>query len=525
MSIKSPYSDFKRQWVCGLQVTCIIDGVIGEALNGGDKIAAMTVCGQEKLSGDFKHSKGVSVMTGADGSWFRLPPINVSGTHRVCWCAGENLCVSPQDYDLDIGSLLVGGPNSGPQYLCYEWRPCVIDGLLGTFLHDGDRLRVVPNGAGCAYGGSVSITTTGGDIGNASTTAAGATTTTVTTNVSTNLPPWPIVRNFPLAGLGLPATGGGHVHSWGLDRVRAVPGVYALCWCSGALSPTGICQPDGMFNLSAGLLRIGTAKEYKFLTRVKEPEDRSSDIVYVVALAIVLPLILVLVALLGWKRISHESARKKFQDAVAVNPFAKGKGWAEKNLEKAKIQYAVKTVHTLRTLARGGMPEDQVCHALQDADITTVTAFKGVQSEHFEPIEPTSCCRGGSMTSVDLSMSITDSLPGSLSPSKASRVTVLSRAGSVRSQFALGPAPARGAVEPPGFDPDDDSWKPPCPPIAAPRMWQDKLDHTQSRSRPGAPSLREVLELPPETEEENRIWASFAGYGKTGTGSSRNLRR
>ena len=62
---------------------------------------------------------------------------------RLCWCAAETLCVDGRDFDHDLGLLTVGGPDSSAVYLCYEWEPCRIDGLLGTDLNDGDMLLAI----------------------------------------------------------------------------------------------------------------------------------------------------------------------------------------------------------------------------------------------------------------------------------------------------------------------------------------------------------------------------------------------
>jgi len=316
-------------------------------LNSGDRISVMAVCGEQRASTNFAVNDGLSVETGSDGSWFKLPPVHVAGIYRICWCAAEVLCRYGYEYDVDIGSLLVGGSNAGALYTCYEWHECSIDGFLGTFLSNGDRLRVVPANSGCVAWNGAPINGTS----------------------------MPIVTGFPLNGLSHPATSGGTVLSWGNTRVRTTPGVYDLCWCSGTLAPGGVCGENGPFNLPAGSIRIGTAKEWDFLNRDAEPEPRSSDSTYAIVLAVTLPVVALLVGVAGWRRISHESARKVNQDPTAVNPFAIVKTTTSKSQEKAKMEYAVKNVRTLRVLALGGLP-GQGIFAGKETDVNTIAVFK-----------------------------------------------------------------------------------------------------------------------------------------------------
>jgi hypothetical protein len=311
-----------------MNADCLVDNVQGEALNSHDQIAAMTVCGNGEVSDDFS-IKAVSVETGPDGSWFKLPTVEVGGRYRICWCAGGVMCRRGQEFSVDIGTLLVGGPDPSALYLCFEWEDCVINGVLGTFLRDGDIFRAVPPHEGCS--------------GNS--------------NSSTNGSTLPTVSGFPNFGLSNPATGKGKTYSWN-SRIRAVPGVYDLCWCSIEFAAFGSCGETGPWHASGGSIRIGSPKEYNFLTRVKDPEQRSSDEMYALALGVILPSFLLCMICFGLKHMSYKSAHTNLatvykKDPVAVNPFAMPKTSVQLDHDRRKLEWSIKATNTLRSLALG----------------------------------------------------------------------------------------------------------------------------------------------------------------------------
>lgn len=157
-----------------------------------------------------------------------------------------------------------GGPLPDVVYRCFEWEACEIEALDGTSLSDGDRLLVVPDGTNCL-----------------------------------DLPPGLFQEGFPLQGLSLPATDGGRRYSWGSGLVRAAVGYYALCWCSNtggmaddnSSNQTTVtsCTEEGPFRVPAGVIRVGSSKEFQFISNSQEIPPRAADPQLSWLLAIPLP--------------------------------------------------------------------------------------------------------------------------------------------------------------------------------------------------------------------------------------------
>jgi hypothetical protein len=293
----------------------MIEDVHGEASGPSDRVMAMSVCG-DGLGSDAFEERGVSQETGPDGLWFRLPKAITAGRFRVCWCAGETLCSAGRDYDHDLGELVVGGPDASAVYLCYEWEPCTLSGLLGTDLHDGDRLFTISTSMNCSM---------------------------------PNLTTHPLY-GWPLGGWASYGYQGGSVFSWGGDKVRVSPGIYSLCWCGIRNAPGGVCNETALFDVPAGQIRIGTSKEFMFATRKKDPEPRSMDMLY--GLLLIGPLALAACSLgfLGWRKVNTKTNKIEHQ---APHPFPKKKAWAQAEQDKLRLNHSVKQIKAQRELAVG----------------------------------------------------------------------------------------------------------------------------------------------------------------------------
>ena len=75
------------------------------------------------------------------------------GLYRLCWCsarlgsarlgsAGVS-CSGLADFDADAGAVHVIGPALEQPRTCVSGHACTIDGFLGHFLQDGDKLAVL----------------------------------------------------------------------------------------------------------------------------------------------------------------------------------------------------------------------------------------------------------------------------------------------------------------------------------------------------------------------------------------------
>jgi hypothetical protein len=314
LRVKAPYGPL-RYFFCAMNAPCYIRDVFGEASHSGDKVMIMTVCG-DGLGTDGFVDRGVSVDTGLDGTWFQLPLAIKAGSYRACWCAGETLCAGGNDFDHDLGQMVVGGPDSSAVYQCYEWEPCTLPGLIGTELRRGDRLLAISPLLNCS---EPNITTIG-------------------------------LSGWPEGGLSGFAVERGTIFSWGSKQVRVAPGVYQLCWCSSMAAPAGICNESASFDMPAGFMKVGTSKEFQFATRVEDPEERQMDAMYGLLLLAPLALGACTLFVLGFKRITTMNTKL---ERVAPDPFPQKKAWSAAEQDKLKLTHAVKQVASQRELSRG----------------------------------------------------------------------------------------------------------------------------------------------------------------------------
>jgi len=330
LRVKAPFGP-RREFFCAIGRKCTVSDIIGEGGGPTDQVAVMTVCGNGDPTDAFEKG-GVSKTASADGTSFGLPKAIKGGTFQLCWCAGESLCASGLDFDHTLGTLIVGGPDPSPLYVCYEWEPCTIESLKGTVLRNGDRLLVLHGTYNCS-----NETKTNSSFGG-------------------HLSQW------PQGGLGEPATRSGTVHTWGSGKVRVAPGIYTLCWCS--IINSGNCTEHSLYDTPAGQVRVGTSKEFQYLSGVTDPEPRNMEALY--GLLLVGPLALAACSLgfFGYKRIT---ARNNKREAIAAHPFPTKKAWAQSEQDRLRLMHSVKQVKAQRELALDtldGMEEDGRMQAL-----------------------------------------------------------------------------------------------------------------------------------------------------------------
>jgi len=325
LRVKAPFGPIREFW-CTVGMPCQITDVLGEGSNSGDRVMVMTVCGDGLGTIGFEN-RGVSVETAPDGSWFKLPRAVTAGRFRACWCAGETLCAAGMDYDHDLGGLMVGGPDVSAVYTCYEWEPCRILGLLGSDLHNGDRLLAVDASLNCSDPNITSKTLFG----------------------------------WPQAGFSSYGSRGGTTFDWGSERglkgLRVAPGVYTLCWCGVRTAPGGVCNETAPFDAPAGQVRVGNSKEFQYTTRVEDPEERSMDPMYGILLLAPLALGATCLGILGYRKVTLINNN---QVVAAPHPFPEKKAWAHQEQDRLRLQHSVKQVKAQRELAKGTVDSDGV---------------------------------------------------------------------------------------------------------------------------------------------------------------------
>uniref|UniRef100_A0A7S4SY96 Uncharacterized protein n=1 Tax=Alexandrium monilatum TaxID=311494 RepID=A0A7S4SY96_9DINO len=287
---------------CTLGLPCEINGIQGEGLQNGDEVRVLTVCGSGKTPDGFEdNGKAVAY---DQGTRLVIPLTRKVGRYSLCWCpAGDPagnvrmLCSRPEDYQISLGMIEVGGPEQSSLYICYEWQPCAITFRTGTALSNGDRVLVAPPGTDCVTQGAEPVGPVVTSYGSGPPLGHPAGRRRRFPHATPEYFP------FPQGGVSSPATGGGYNYSWGPDLVRVPVGIYTLCWCYSARTAGG-CTTSGPFLVSAGSLRIAPYVEFKYKTRPPDPPARALDSWYAVGLALPLPFIVFLVMTSGIGRMS-----------------------------------------------------------------------------------------------------------------------------------------------------------------------------------------------------------------------------
>ena len=92
----------------------------------------------------------------AIASWDELVFSSAGGNFRLCWCAGGQMCQTPADFALDAGSFALIGPfELDSSRTCMSGVSCVVDGVVGVGLSDGDRLLVQDTCGASVSGGQL----------------------------------------------------------------------------------------------------------------------------------------------------------------------------------------------------------------------------------------------------------------------------------------------------------------------------------------------------------------------------------
>eukprot|EP00931_Biecheleriopsis_adriatica_P035738 TRINITY_DN20592_c0_g1_i2.p1 TRINITY_DN20592_c0_g1~~TRINITY_DN20592_c0_g1_i2.p1 ORF type:complete len:1891 (-),score=352.02 TRINITY_DN20592_c0_g1_i2:78-5615(-) len=308
MQVKAPI-DSPLEWFCPLGAPCNISGISGEGLTNNDKIMAMINCGAGSSPDEGFDEGGLSLATFGGGTTYTLPRSRMAGVYQICWCAGEQMCRNSWDFDVSLGRLDVGGPKGDVVYRCWQWLSCEIEELDGLALSDGDLLKVVPEGTRCDQYSNP-----------------------------------PAQAGFPNGAVSLPATGGGKRFSWGTDLVMASAGRYALCWC-GNHTLEGGCTERGPFSVPGGQIRIGSNKEYQFVTRPEDNPPREGDENYAYLVALPLPCLMCGAIILGVRRLKAAFGQREEPEA----PSLRTARVLSDNQQKAKATFEVGEVADTRS--------------------------------------------------------------------------------------------------------------------------------------------------------------------------------
>ena len=164
-----------------------------------DQVMALDTCAVASSSWGMVNAGHVLVTSssGAQVSWGAGAITPAGGQYRLCWCAGvgSGSCISATEFASDAGQLTIVGVSPLSQHrTCISGRNCILDGISGQDLADGDRLWILD-----------------------------------TCGLSADVP------RLAASGLLYETTGSGARIQWGAHQMTAAGGLYRLCWCAAGL--------------------------------------------------------------------------------------------------------------------------------------------------------------------------------------------------------------------------------------------------------------------------------------------------
>ena len=188
---------------------CNITGLSGMYLSSADLVMLLDTCGQSATSQDaavgfLGLAVGVTAsgrgIAEVEGSLYNLQFHMAGGVYRLCWCAGGYSCSSHEDFQVDIGELLVSGATTfGQHRTCVSGQTCLWSGInLWPDTTTGNRLIVLD-----------------------------------TCSMDAARAPLPNSAVLPYVTVEQAALTENAVlqASWGADRLSGSGGTYRACWC------------------------------------------------------------------------------------------------------------------------------------------------------------------------------------------------------------------------------------------------------------------------------------------------------
>ena len=188
--------------------TCHLDGFTGYLLDAGGNFLVLDTCGTDSMVPAFPALNLREVPVSAAG-----------GQYRLCWCADDVSCDSPEAFIVDAGELRLVGPSELMQHrTCVSGRTCSFGSLVGQHLADGDALLVLDT-CGTSSGVVPRFSGAAADGG---------------------------------AGHSSQVAIGGASVSWGSTAPSSQGGVYRLCWCAAGFT----CDVPESFRTDLGQLHL-----------------------------------------------------------------------------------------------------------------------------------------------------------------------------------------------------------------------------------------------------------------------------
>ncbi|CAE7355974.1 agaA33 [Symbiodinium natans] len=205
LTVTGPLALREQHRTCISGQICNINPIQGWFLTTGDSYILLETCGDTVIvpgipnSGRFTSS--IVSMPGGVGSARSFAGLSLStlsaagGLYRICWCAGATSCEQTSSFDVDVGQILLVGPQPLNQdRTCVSGQPCLLDAIAGVALSTADRYHI--------------LDTCGSSPGPPKFTGAGVDEVNSSLRLSES------------------------IVSWGQSPVTAPGGSYRICWCA-----------------------------------------------------------------------------------------------------------------------------------------------------------------------------------------------------------------------------------------------------------------------------------------------------
>eukprot|EP00439_Symbiodinium_sp_Y106_P053055 s1728_g7.t1 len=245
LSVVGPYvsCDISTPGQCADQNRDVVGGTVynitdlaGLGLQDGDALMILETCGVPGAMVDGFPNGGVSNPATEEGSAFIWGTgeefvTAKGGEYRLCWCQAGRSCAVAENFNADIGSVVVRAPVGFQAFACATYERCSLSELQGVNLQDGDLVQIMST---CAQ-------------------ASGFT--------ACIEPDYCVVPGSQRSSkatqsdyLGERLQYNNLTISFGPEEVRAPNGAYRLCWCGGG-SGSDCSSPSG-FAIDAGAITI-----------------------------------------------------------------------------------------------------------------------------------------------------------------------------------------------------------------------------------------------------------------------------
>ena len=256
--VKGP--SVRHDFFCLVGARCSVGPVSGLYLDDSDRVQISTAClgGQSVGAVGFPNNGIASAADRTSYTWDEFADFSSVqvGTYRVCW-SWKDPVTNVFDFNLDIGSLTIVGPETNQLFDCFDQLPCVVSGFRGFGTGPGNVLGLIGLDAICSP------------------------------NITADL-----LSGLPQGGISV-ASLDGNTFSFGTEMVNiSTPVTARVCWSAVANGTS--------FPIRAGTLRIGSYAEYyrRFITSSDWSERE--PIWKVLILSLILPFLLVCVYLSPW---------------------------------------------------------------------------------------------------------------------------------------------------------------------------------------------------------------------------------